>query len=890
MSRWLALLVVVLVVPTTGRAQSAALRRVSSSLGRSITASAVTGAIEIDGQLDESAWRSATVATDFRQRQPSEGAPASERTEVRILYDQSALYVGARLYDAHPDSILALLSRRDVPTPSDEFFLLIDSYHDRRTGFGFSITPRGVQSDFAVYNGNETDPNWDAVWTSQTRVDSLGWMAEMRIPLSQLRFSLDRSAGAADTSSSLTWGINFTRWISRRNEDAHWSLVPLGAPVWPAHWGELRGVTLGRAPRRLEVLPYSLGGLTSEPGTSANPLYRHVAPHGAVGADIRYGLTPNLTLTAALNPDFGQVEADPAVVNLGAYEVFVPERRPFFVEGVDIFRFPTSQWFDEGELFYSRRIGRAPQGEMPDTVRYDDVPEVSRLLGAAKLSGKTAGGWSLGVLGALTAREEARYVDTLGVTRRLDVEPRTTYAIARASHTFRQGASSIGVVATATDRAGLADSSLHELRSAAYTGGIDARHLFGGGAYELAGWLLGSHVRGTTTAIDATQRSSTHYFQRPDARHLDYDSTRTSLDGAAAQLVVQKIGGSWRWIVSGRAFSPSFEANDLGYQPQADVAIQHLSLGYLGLKPTRWARSWYLFANEWTRWSFGGERLSVRNEVNLGGQLPNWWNVFLGLTRIERQLSVDALRGGPGLQLPAENNLRAQVATDPRRRLSLNLTGYAGRAEDDAGRWGAIRPSITLRPAAQLDVTLQPELSWNRWAPQYVDKARSGGERRYLLGTIDQRSVAMTTRVSYTMTPRLSFQYYAQPFLSAGRYDALKEVTDPRAARFADRFRVYAPSQIRSLSSTDELEIDRDGDGAFDFRIDDPNFDTKQFRSNAVLRWEYRPGSTVFVVWSQDRTLDEDDGLLSVREDARRLFGTMPTNVLLVKVSYWLGL
>lgn len=886
-----AMVLLALLVARATQAQSAAVRRVSIGGPRAIMASAVSGAIAIDGVLDDAAWRSAAVASDFLQRQPTEGAPASERTEVRILHDQGALYVAARMFDSHPDSIAALLARRDVPTPSDEFFVLIDSYHDRRTGFGFSITPRGVQSDFILYNGSEKDLNWDAVWTSEARVDSLGWTVEMRIPFSQLRFSLDRDRVAGSgTPSSLTWGIEFARWISRRNELAQWSLVPLDAPVWPAHWGELRGVTLDRAPRRLEVLPYTLGRITSEPGTSANPLYRRLAPHAAVGVDVRYGLTPNLTLTAAINPDFGQVEADPAVVNLGAYEVFVPERRPFFVEGVDIFRFPTSEWFDQGELFYSRRIGRAPQGEMPDTVRYDDVPLASSLLGAAKLSGKTSSGWSVGTLAAVTAREEARFVDTLGVTRRQAVEPQTTYAIARGSRDFHRGESSLGLVATATERAGLGDSSLRELRAGAYTGGINGRHLFGGGRYELAGWLLGSHVRGTTAAIDATQRSSTHYFQRPDASHIDYDSTRTALDGAAAHLVVQKVAGPWRWIASGRAFSPGFEANDLGFQPQADIAIQHLSLGYVGLKPNPVAQNWFLFVNQWTRWNFGGERLSAIAQVNTGAQLANWWNVFLGVTRVERRLAVDALRGGPAFVMPAEIMARGELATDSRRRVSFAFEGFAGRAEEGAGSWAGVQSSVTIRPAAQLDVTLRPNLEWNLWAPQYVDKVSSGGDKRYLLGTLHQRSASLTARLNYTMTPRLSFQYYAEPFLSAGRYDDLKEVTNPRAARFSDRFRVYASSQVQRIGYTEELEIDRDGDGAADFRIDDPNFDTKQFRSNAVLRWEYRPGSSLFLVWSQDRSLDENDGIFAMRRDARRLFASKPTNVLLVKASYWLGL
>ncbi|HVE80197.1 MAG TPA: DUF5916 domain-containing protein [Gemmatimonadaceae bacterium] len=865
-----------------GPARAAAARRV-------LDAAPAGGPIAIDGRLDEVAWGGAQVAGDFQQREPREGAPASERSEVRVLFDQDALYVGAWLHDAHPDSIVGQLARRDAPTTSDGFYVTIDSYHDRRTGFGFALNPRNVQRDFVVYNGAETDDSWDAVWSSATRVDTAGWYAEVRIPLSQLRFSAgDTSAGGVGVRADLRWGINFTRWIARRREDTHWSLVPRDAPAWAAHWGELRGLRLTSAPRRLEVVPYTVGRLTRDAPAAGDPFHRLNDPFGTAGADVRVGLTPNVTLTAAINPDFGQVEADPAVVNLGAYEIFLPERRPFFVEGIDIFRFSTSEWWDYGELFYSRRIGRAPQGELPDTVRFDDVPTAARLLAAGKLSGKTAGGWSLGALTAVTAAERGRWVDTAGAFHEETIEPQTAYGVARVARDFRAGQSTVGAIATVTRRGDHADEAVATLRDAAYTGGVDVRHLFAGGKYQLAGWLLGSRVVGSPAAIRATQRSSTHYFQRPDAPHLDYDTTRTALDGAAAFAAVRKNTGDWRFQLTGRAFSPGFEANDLGYQPQADAAIQYAAVGRVWTRPGRAFRDGFVWLNQWARWNFGGELLGTRQALNVGGQLHNGWQLFLGLDRGQSGLAVDGTRGGPALRYSAWSNVSTTVSTDPRRAVALTLNAWSGRS-GEGGRWTSVRPGVVVRPASQVDVLVEPSFTANRFAMQYVDRATAHGETRYVIGQLRQRTAALTARVNYAATPTLSLQLYAQPFLSAGRYTGFREVVAPRARRYEDRFRRYAPSQLWAAPG-DELAFDRDGDGAADFTLENPDFDTKQFRSNAVLRWEYRPGSALFVVWSQDRAVEEQDGRLDVAADARRLFREPGRNVLLVKASYWLSL
>jgi hypothetical protein len=857
------------------------------ALGRRVVvARRLGGAITIDGRLDEAAWRTADVAGDFRQRQPVEGAPATERTEVRVLYDDAAIYVGARMYDSHPESIAAPLGRRDASPPSDEFYVQLDSYHDRRTAFVFCVTPSGVKTDLLISNGVQTDVSWDAVWEVATRVDSAGWTAEYRIPLSQLRFSMPPGGGDAE----LVWGANFIRWISRKGEDSQWSLIPATASAWVPYYGELRGLRLAAPPRRLEAQPYSLARLAHAPPEDGNPLVRRADAGASVGADVRYGLTPNLTLTAAVNPDFGQVEADPAEVNLTAFETFRPERRAFFMEGTDIFRVRLGEWFEERELFYSRRIGRAPQGELPDSAEFTDVPAATSILGAAKLSGKTAGGWSLGLLDALTARERGRYVDSAGRRVETTVEPLTNYVVARAIRDFRGGEDAVGVTATATHRRIGDAPALAGLRASAFTGGVDARHRWGAGAYEVTGWLMGSEVRGTREAIAETQHSSAHYFQRPDARHLRDDTTRTAIDGAGAALRVAKVGGNWRWTVSGKAVSPGFEANDLGYQPRADFAGQYASLGYEDWTPGRRLRYWMIYANQWAYWTLGGERLLGRGELYVEGQLPNLWTMWVGVDRDGAALSTDALRGGPALATPPRTNVFFHLNSDRRRRLSLSMNGTAWREDGVPSRGATLAPGVTLRPSDRLDLTLEPSVMRLRNEWQYVtDEAAPGGEA-YVLGTLRQTTASLTARLTYTFTPALTLQTYAQPFVSAGAYAGLKEAADTRSPRFAARFRPLAPPQLTYDAAAERYRVDRDGDGAADYAFDRPDFNTRKLNANAVLRWEYRPGSTLFVVWTHERDGDVTDGRFRLGRDARALFAEGGKNVFLVKVSYWMSL
>ena len=864
--------IIILAATTLGTAAQA------QDSARVVTGVRFQGAIRIDAVLDDSAWASAPVATNFRQREPSEGAPATLPTEVRVVWDDEALYVAARMHDPSPDSIIALLARRDEMTPSDEFFIGIDGDRDRRTAYVFSVTPRGTRTDVLIYNDNMRDPSWDAVWQAATRIDAGGWTAEMRIPLTQLR-----------GRTGAPWGVNFFRWIARRREDTQWALIPRASPAWVSHYGELRGVAPTTSARRLEVVPYTLGRVTRAPGEAANPFHRRMQPTAALGADVKAGVGP-FTITAAINPDFGQVEADPSEVNLTSIETFLQEKRPFFVEGVDLFDFELGYFFGSEKLFYSRRIGRRPQASVPGDPAYVDEPDVTTILAAAKLTGRTARGWSVGLLDAVTGEENARLDGDPGVPSRVPVEPMTNYTVARVMRDFNEGRTVLGGIGTAMHRRLNGVASFSDLRSAAYTGGVDLRHRFGtGGQYQLNTYVLGSHVQGSATSIDETQRSSARYFQRPDASHLDYDPSRTSLSGAGAFTEIWKSGGSWRWGASGRVVTPGFEANDIGYQPGADFASHSSWIGYESYRQTRHFRRWWWYLNTLGWWNTAGERQGLRFFINSEAELPNGVGMFLKLQHDLPGLSPTELRGGPSLFRPARSLVATEVSTNNARRVSGWLNVTASREANGGARSLRVQPNVTVRPSSQLQLTMAPAITWMRNPWQYVDDPEEEGTPHWIVARLGQRTASLTTRLSYTFTPDLSLQLYAQPFVSGGSYRDFKEVANARAADAAGRFRAIAmesPPNARSGSYV--VDLNRNGGETSSF--EDPNFSARQFTSSAVLRWEYRPGSTLFVAWSQARDAGDPVSPFQLGRDVRRLFGERPTNAVLVKVSYWMGL
>jgi hypothetical protein len=846
----------------------------------------------VDGRLDDPVWQGAPVADGFVQLRPTPGAPSMQLTEVRVLYDDDAVYVGMRLFDDEPGGIAAQLGRRDASGLfSDWAHVLIDSYHDRRTAFRFSVNPRGVQRDVLHYDDFSEDVNWDGVWEAATSVDDEGWTATFRIPLSQLRFS--------PNGGEMVWGINFGREIARAAESSWWAPILPDVPGVVSVAGELHGLRALDPPRRLEVLPYALARGDSDPALAGSPFRAASGREAsmAVGADVKYGLTSELTLTATINPDFGQVEADPSVVNLTAQETFFSERRPFFVEGGNIFTYNIGFNDDSGEgLFYTRRIGRRPQRDVSGNGSFTDVPGTTAILGAAKVSGRTAGGWSLGLLEAVTAREEGEVLTSADSVARFVVEPMTSYTVARAARDFRRGRSGVGLIATSTHRRLESDPGLTFLPERAYTGGVDFRHRFADDTWSLNGWLAGSHVRGDTVAIQRLQRSSLRYMHRPDADHLEYDPGATTLSGYGGTLNLWRVAGTWRGGLGGTVRSPGLEVNDAGFQNEADLRLVYGNVRYHRFDPIGPFRTLSIGLNPSASWSFGSEHSHTQVNLFMNTELMNNWNGGAWTSRSFDGLSRGALRGGPALARPGGWRGNLWLNTDSRKPVRVNAWTFVAVEDEDSGWQRNGGATLTWRPSGRLDVRGGPSFNERQSEWQYVAQPRdAAGEPHYIFASIHQRTLSLTSRLNYTVTPALSLQLYAQPFISAGEYSGFRVVTDPRATRFDDRFHELLASEITfveadAAGSAGHYEVDRTGDGATDFAFRQPDFNFKELRSNLVLRWEFRPGSTLFVVWSHGRTQVDPTGAFDARADLDRLLGVAGSNAIAIKVNYWLDL
>jgi hypothetical protein len=541
-------------------------------------------------------------------------------------------------------------------------------------------------------------------------------------------------------------------------------------------------------------------------------------------------------------------------------------------------------------LFYSRRIGRAPQGGAPAGARWVDSPEAAPILGALKLSGKTADGWSVGVLNATTASVSARHANAAGEIDAAAVEPATNYAVARVIRDFREGHTAVGMIATATNRR-IDGDELAFLRSAAYTGALTARHRFDDGRFALSAWLAASHVVGDTMAIRLTQQAPARYYQRPDRDTARFDPTRTALSGYAGSIELAKTsGGHWRWAGIVNAKSPGFEVNDLGFQNSADEVVQVAFVGYDQFRPGRHLRRWNVNASQWAGWTFAGERIATGANVNGSFERPSFRGGWIGINRELAATSVHALRGGPGLVRQPRLSVSANAYTDRRRPVSASLSASVSKEEGTDGGGYSISPTVRARPSDRVELSLSPRYGVNRAAAQYVGRRSAADTPYYVFGELDQTTTSLTMRLSYTFTPSLSLQLYAQPFISAGGYANFMEVADPKARAFAGRFRSYAADEIAYDEDALTYRVDRDGNGVVDFSFANPDFNVKQFRSNAVLRWEYRPGSTLFLVWSQARGRRDVRGDYAFGRDVAELWRTPASNVLLLKVNYWLGL
>lgn len=811
----------------------------------------------LDGREDDPVWRDAPLVDDFREFSPRENGAPRFRTAFRAAYDDRHLYVFVRAFDPHPDSLMTALTRRDVRGPSDQIKIMVDAYHDRRSGFEFAVNPVGVKRDYAMYNDRDEDIAWDGVWDVATRVDSAGWTAEFRIPFSQLRY-----ANRADHA----FGFAVWRDIERYKERTSWPSYRPSQPGVSSQMGVLTGIRDIVPFRRRELLPY-LVTRNQTVALSGQPNAWGRAQQQTLGADLKYGITPNLTVDATINPDFGQVEADPAVVNLTAFEQFFQERRPFFLEGTGLYGFSQNSTpvnrSSEG-LFYSRRIGRTPQlrGVYGDAAS----PIVTPILGAAKLTGRLSRGLNVGVLEAVTGREQGPLARTL--------EPRSSYTVARMQQDLRAGESSVGLIATAVNRT-TDDWTRDFLRREAYVVGTDTRHRWGKDRYEIAARLSASVVRGSAESIRRTQISTVHLYQRPDDR-LQVDTTRTSLGGDAQELSIAKFGGNMvRWLTSYERQSPGYEPNDLGFLRRANRQAFKQWVGLNWQKPTRVYRQMSGNFNYQEYRTADGLPINRWLNTNWGVNLANNSGISGGLSvdGLAGSMCDDCARGGPALRRAPAVSWNLGWRGDDRRRVVPEVFVADGYGERWAGTWRSRNPVVSVgaevRPLPQLQASLYGE--WNRnvddvqWLGNFTEPS---GVTHYAFARLHQTTYALTSRLSYAITPTLSLQLYAQPFASRGRYSNVRELSaTPRAPRYGDRFVPYTPP----------------GDAA-------AGFQALQLRSNSVLRWEFRPGSTIFVVWQHGRDgYDARYPATPWREAHRELFALHPANTFLVKMAWWLN-
>jgi hypothetical protein len=837
----------------------------------------------IDGKLDDPAWDQVPWGGgDFRQRMPDAGKPASVRTEFKILYDSKNLYLAFKNYDPEPDKIVRRMSRRDG-FEGDWVEINIDSYNDKRTAFSFTASVSGVKGDeYVSNNGDDWDPNWDPIWYLKTSVDSEGWIAEYRIPLSQLRFA-DKPV--------LTWGFQVQRNYFRNQEISNFQYIPADAGGWVHLFAELNGIEGIRPQKQLEIQPYILAKTEMLEKEEGNPFMTGSSSAIDGGLDAKVGITSDVTLDLTVNPDFGQVEADPSQVNLSAFELFFQERRPFFIEGNNTLNFPLSD-FNSNNLFYSRRIGRAPQCYVEtDKNGEDGVDEYSKaksrttILGAAKLTGKNKHGFSWGILESVTADENAK-VDSLGYTRRMIVEPMTNYFVGRAQQDIHKGNTIIGGMFTATNRR-LDDKNLDWLHREAYSGGIDLIHNWKARTYYFNGRVFMSHVKGSPEAILNTQRSSERFFQRPDNDHATVDPSKTSMTGTGGTLRLGKKAGKIIGDLALAWTSPGLELNDIGFLAQTDNIMQFLWMQYRVINPTKYLRFQRYNINQWLEWDF--DRRNTSNGYNVNGhvQFNNFWNFSAGGTYQVGSVSNADLRGGPAIRYPGYVNYWIFASTDQRKKLFVSINPEFKHGFNNYSNYSDLNAEIVYRPINALNIAVSPSLNFSDSELQYVATGSTTDTDRYIVAAIDQTTVRVSIRVTYMLTPNLSLQYYGQPFGTAGHYSKFKFVTSPGAGVYNDRF-VHVPQASMSYNNG-SYEIDENLDGNMEYNFDRPDFNFGQFRSNTVLRWEYIPGSTLFLVWTQEKNgafYDSDPA----HKDYSFEFNQKAHNIFLLKFTYRLVL
>jgi Domain of unknown function (DUF5916)/Carbohydrate family 9 binding domain-like len=861
----------------------------SPKLVTSVAAVRTTEPIYIDGVLSESVWQRPGT-TEFFQQNPNQGKAVTESTEVWVAYDDEALYIAARMKDLHPDSIIARLSRRDNDIGADFFGVAIDSYHDKQSGYYFVLTAGGTQIDGIEYNDDWSDGTWDGVWEAKQCITTQGWNVEMRIPFSQLRFK---------PNDQYVWGIDFERYIGRKKEAAFLVYTPRDQSGFVSRFPNLTGIEHITPPTRLEILPYINGRAEYSNPQASDPFNNGSKYSANIGADLKYGLGSNMVLEVTINPDFGQVEVDPAVVNLSDVETYYNEKRPFFLEGMNIFSFGyggvNSFWtfnWSSPSIFYSRRIGRAPERNMPN-YDYADIPIATHIIGAAKITGKVADGWNVGAIEAVTRREFAD-IESSGNTRNLEVEPLTLYSIERIQKDFNDGKQGIGMLFTAANRSFNDVDLKSDVNESSYVCGLDGwTALDTGKVYMVSGWATASYVQGTAARMISLQRNSAHYFQRPDAAYLSVDSNATSLSGYAGRVTLNKQKGNVMLNSAFGIISPGFDCSDLGYFSRTDIINYHIAGGYKWSDPTSWYRYINIYGSFFGTLDFGGNEMWRGIWGQLAFQLPNYHACNISYDYGFPSYNDFLTRGGPQTANLPTREWSFSYYTDGRDQYIAEIDYYAN--ESRSGFYNYFGMPLTMRPAASISLSFTPAYTLSVDYAHYIDTyddatATTTNGKRCIFSDLNYKELSAQFRVDWTLTPTLSLQMYVQPFLSSGDYSNYKMLRQSRTLDFI-KYGEDGSTIVKNVGSDGSVSyaLSPDGNPAHAVSESEPNFNYVSLRGNAVLRWEYLPGSTLYFVWTQTRSNSDGYGNFEFHRAANLLADAKPDNIFIVKLSYWLS-
>ena len=827
---------------------------------------------EIDGVLDDACWLEGEWTGNYRQNMPAEGAQPTQKTEFKILFDDENIYVAILAYDNEPDKIDRQMTRRDERL-GDIVGVNFDSYFDHRTGFEFNLTAAGCKLDLIMTNDG-FDANWNPVWDGKVGKMDSGWIAEMEIPLSQLRY------GKQETQ---VWGLHAWRWINRNRESDHWNLIPRDNAGLLYYFGELHGLNNLPKISRMEFMPYTLAKMEIYQKTGDDPYKDGFDPAAAIGLDGKFGLGSNFTLDYTINPDFGQVEADPSDLNLTAFETYYEEKRPFFIEGRNIFDYS----FDDNQLFYSRRIGHIPMYYYePDSNEYVNQPENTSILGALKLTGKTSKGLSVGIMESLTSREYSEISSPEG-ERKMVAEPLTNYFVGRVQKDINKSNTMIGGMFTSTLR-DIDHNYLDHINKSSITGGVDFRHYLLNKSFYIDFKALVSQAQGSTSAITSLQKESSRYYQRPDAPHLKIDTTVTQLTGYGGILeLVKGANGKWRYGIGTHWRSPGLELNDLGFQNKADEIWEGQMVGYVENIPKGIFRTYEISLGEINYWNFGGEYLYSAWELEGISLFKNKWGFNFDLNRQGKTLNTSLLRGGPGIYQHGYTEQDYEISSDVSRKFFLEMEYENSFSDDRITHHNEI--ALDLNWKVTTSMVLSSELTFNKSIDdlQFIEDENITSSGSYVMGRLTRKTDMITLRLSYALTPEFTIQYYGSPYISMGKFEAFKTLSDPDTEDPDRVFHTFNENEIKYDKSTGKYTVYDDTDPEPLYSFDNPDFNFREFRSNLVARWEYRPGSVLYLVWTHNRTSEENVTNNNIGYNYSSLFKEPARNVFLIKFSYW---